>query len=256
MIYLYSGTPGSGKSLHAAKTIYFCLKRKNPVICNFELRTDYLPNSDLYAYYPNRTLEPSPACLIDYARRYWSERGGRIKEGQILLVIDEAQQLFGVRTWNAKGRDLWIKFFCEHRKYGFDIILISQFDKMLDKQLRALLEYETIHRKMGNYGLFGKILGYVFSGGRELFVSILVWAPLRERLSSDFFVASKKYYRLYDTFALFDTAQMGKAAAAPMSPPGCAGALPEQGTSAPDGGGGEGEAPAPSVHKSKWVVRS
>lgn len=43
-----------------------------------------------------------------------------------------------------------------------------------------------------------------------------------------------------------------KAAAAPMSPPGCACALPEQGTSAPDGGGGEGEAHAPSVQKSKW----
>ncbi len=33
MIYLYSGTPGSGKSLHAARVIYYTLYRNLPVIC-------------------------------------------------------------------------------------------------------------------------------------------------------------------------------------------------------------------------------
>ena len=39
MIYLYSGTPGSGKSLHTASVIYWTLKRGVPVIANFAINT-------------------------------------------------------------------------------------------------------------------------------------------------------------------------------------------------------------------------
>ena len=37
MITLYSGTPGSGKSLHVAERIYYRLRSWRPVICNFEI---------------------------------------------------------------------------------------------------------------------------------------------------------------------------------------------------------------------------
>lgn len=45
MIYLYSGTPGSGKSYHAAADIYYRLKRSKKtnryrVIANFPVATD------------------------------------------------------------------------------------------------------------------------------------------------------------------------------------------------------------------------
>ena len=40
MIYLYSGTPGSGKSLHTARVIYYSLKRGFPVIANFPINLD------------------------------------------------------------------------------------------------------------------------------------------------------------------------------------------------------------------------
>ena len=42
MIYFYSGTPGSGKSLHVARDIMSKLRRKekNNVICNFPINTD------------------------------------------------------------------------------------------------------------------------------------------------------------------------------------------------------------------------
>ena len=39
MIYLYTGTPGSGKSLHLAEAIYKSLRRGQPVIANFEINT-------------------------------------------------------------------------------------------------------------------------------------------------------------------------------------------------------------------------
>ena len=37
MIYFYSGTPGSGKSLHVAQDIYQYLQRGKNVIANFDI---------------------------------------------------------------------------------------------------------------------------------------------------------------------------------------------------------------------------
>ena len=79
-------------------------------------------------------------------------------EDSILLIIDEAQMLFNPRDWNAKDRIEWLKFFQVHRHFGFSIILVSQSDMMLDKQIRALIEYEEIHRKVSNYGIRGYLL--------------------------------------------------------------------------------------------------
>ena len=73
---------------------------------------------------------------------------------------------------------------------------------MLDRQIRSLLEYEYIHRKVSNFGIFGKIMS-ICAGGK-LFVSVQRWYPLKERVASDFFKANKKYYQIYDTFNKFD----------------------------------------------------
>ena len=53
MIYFYSGTPGSGKSLHCAKDIYNKLfVKKQNVIANFEINEIMLPKFDfLYQEY-------------------------------------------------------------------------------------------------------------------------------------------------------------------------------------------------------------
>lgn len=80
--------------------------------------------------------------------------------------------------------------------------MVAQFDRMLDKQIRALFEYEYIHRKMSNFGAQGKIIALLCGG--ELFVAVKRWYPLKERLGAEYFRKSKKYLRIYDTFALLD----------------------------------------------------
>ena len=42
MIRLYSGTPGSGKSLHVAEKIYNRLSAGKPVVCNFAINEKWL----------------------------------------------------------------------------------------------------------------------------------------------------------------------------------------------------------------------
>lgn len=204
MIYLYSGTPGSGKSLHTSRVIYWTLKRGYPVIANFCINTGKIKNAKgEFREIPNDSL--TPKYLIDYAMEYF--QGKYIKEGKILLVIDECQLMFNAREWNVKGRKEWLSFFTQHRKFGYDVILVAQFNKMIDKQIRELVEYEQIHRKVSNFGIKGKLLSAFCLG--NLFVSVNVWCSVKEKVGSEFFIAHKKYYSLYDTYGMFVPSTVG-----------------------------------------------
>ena len=214
MIYLYSGTPGSGKSLHTASVIYWTLKRGQPVIANFAINTDKIRGSKA-EFIEKSNEELTPDFLIKYAQEY--ANGKRIKEGSLLLVIDECQLIFNAREWNMKGRAEWLSFFTQHRKFGYDIILVAQFDRMIDRQIRALIEYEQIHRKVSNFGVKGKILSLVMGG--NVFVSVKVWYPMKERVGAEFFHARKKYYSLYDTFNMFGSGTGGDMGTPPVTEP-------------------------------------
>lgn len=200
MIYLFTGTPGSGKSLHMARIIRNRLRAGKPVIANFECRLDMLRGKlGDYVYMDNAEFARGPKCLEDYAQRYWGDRDR--KEGAVWVFIDEAQLLFNARSWNARGRDAWIHFFTLHRKLGYDIFLISQFDQMLDKQLRSLVEYQYIHRKVSNFGVWGRVLSLLTGGG--LFCCVKMWYPMQQRLSAEFFKYHRKLGRFFDTYAVF-----------------------------------------------------
>lgn len=198
MIYLYSGTPGSGKSLHQADDIFWCLKFNKPVIANYNINTDLFKKKVPFIYIPNNELKPEK--LVEISQEYFKNH--KFKEGAIKLYIDECQILFNAREWNITGRDDWLVFFTQHRKYGYDIYLIAQFDRMIDRQIRSLIEYEVIHRKVKNFGFWGGLLNLIAGGG--LFIAITMWYPLKEKVGSDFFKYHSKYSRLYDTYATFN----------------------------------------------------
>lgn len=199
MIDLYSGTPGSGKSLHTARIIRNRLKAGWPVITNFPIAVENIKGYKGSHYYvPNDKM--SPELLRVFSGAYFSEN--RFAEEKILLVIDEAQIVFNAREWDAKGRKDWLSFFTQHRKYGYYVMLVAQFDRMLDRQIRSLIEYEHIHRKFSNYGIYGKIVS-LFAGGK-LFVDVKVWYPLKQRVGLDIFACHRRFYSLYDTYSLFD----------------------------------------------------
>lgn len=203
MIQLYTGTPGSGKSLHMAKDIYyFCnCKKERLVIANFKVKEEKLKFPNRFCYIPNVMLD-TPNEVIDKAYKYFEENNKPISEASIILFIDECQLLFNSRDWNIKGRSDWLSFFTQHRKLGFNVILTAQFDMMIDKQIRSLIEYETIHRKCTNYGVIGGIF-QLLAFGQPLFVSVEKWYSINERTGYSFFFAKKKYYELYDTFNTF-----------------------------------------------------
>lgn len=197
MICLYSGTPGSGKSLHTASNIKARLALNKPVICNFQIDLEKVRHPEMFTYVENESL--TPVFLAEYAAKYFD--GKKVKEEEIFLIIDEAQLLFNAREWQSVNASGWISFFTQHRKMGYHVILVAQFDRMIDRQIRSLIEYEFIHRKVSNFGLAGKIMSSVALG--KLFVSVQMWYPLKEKVGSEFFVARRGLYRLYDTYGTF-----------------------------------------------------
>jgi zona occludens toxin (predicted ATPase) len=218
MIYFYSGTPGSGKSLHVARDIYWFLRTGGCVIANFEINREVFIKRDKKNpkiikknYNRGTCLEVSnfmlnPQFLTNYARAFFKrDEHGRIKEGQCKLVIDECQLIFNARSWNVAGRDLWCSFFTQHRKFGYDIILISQFDRMVDRQIRALIEYEVVHRKMNNYRIMGKIVGFLYGG--SAFIAITKWYQMgnckEARIGSETFSVKKRYCDFYNSYKIF-----------------------------------------------------
>lgn len=202
MIELYSGTPGSGKSLHVAGDVRKKLKKKRKVIIgNFFINTQLVKGRrGAYIMVTNDRL--TPERLIAFSRRRSHYLGRKLKEGELLLIIDEAQLLFNSREWQNLGRQGWLSFFSQHRHYGYDVILIAQFDRMLDRQVRSLIEYETIHRKVSRAGYIGFFVG-LFTGG-NLYIAIQRWYPIHEKINSSFFLGRKRIFSLYDSYNHFD----------------------------------------------------
>ena len=196
-IDLYSGTPGSGKSLHSAKDIIDYFRRNKPVITNFAVDLSPYPNAKHICV---DDYDLTPEFLVEFSRNFFGDRKVSKKdEDTILLVLDECQLLFNSRDYQKRDRKSWIKFFSLHRHFGYHIILIAQMDKMIDKQIRGLIEYEFMHRKLSNYGKAGKVLTFFLLG--DLFTAVQMWYPLKLKVGTQMFRAKKKYYSLYDSYA-------------------------------------------------------
>ena len=200
MIYLYSGTPGSGKSLHIANHLYWWCKRGVGIVTNFDFAYDSIPTRHRSPVLCVDNKDLSPDLLKRFSKEYYKRNDFR--EGGIKVVLDEVQLILNSRDWNSADRADWISLMSQHRKYGMDIFLVAQFDQMLDKQVRSLIEYEVIHRKVANFGTWGIIFNLLTGG--KLFVAVTMWYPMKTKTGSEFFHARKKYYSLYDTYKLFN----------------------------------------------------
>ena len=91
MITLYSGTPGSGKSLHCARVIYNRMRSKSCVVANFNINKDNIKKfNGTFLEVSNNTLTPQKLRL--FAKEYFKTHN--FKEGAIMLVLDECQLIF------------------------------------------------------------------------------------------------------------------------------------------------------------------
>lgn len=198
MIYFFSGTPGSGKSLDMARCILNDLRFNRPVICNFDVKLPrrFRGKADLLHCMDNEKITVN--FLRNFAQDYYKNHS--FKEGAITLYLDECQLLFNARTWALKGRADWNKFFTNHRHLGYNIILAAQFDRMIDRQIRSLFEYEVIHRKVNSMGLKGLFFRVLFLSP-TLFLRLTYYYPLHEKLHVEFYRYNRRWASIYDSYS-------------------------------------------------------
>lgn len=204
-IHVYTGTPGSGKSLHAASDIRFQLTRRypRPVIANFPLaaKAPIAPDvrDDCFHYIPNE--EMSAGAITSIAETYWQTSGRDFQEDYITLVIDECQLLFNSRLWNQSSRMQYLEFLSQSRKYGIKVLLIAQATKMIDNQFRMLVEVEHNHRRVSSFGPLGSACALPFGG--RLFLVVRYLYQCSERLGMQLFRGSRADLLMYDSYARF-----------------------------------------------------
>lgn len=195
MIDLYLGSVGSGKSYHALKEgIEKTKQRGGFVVANFPIKARNEKEKERWIY-----LEDfSPKDLI----RLSIERGSFGHEGRALVIVDEAGIKFNSRDWqvNPNERKEWIKFLSQSRKFGYDIILVAQDERMVDRQIRKLAEYNVKHIKLRNYKWM-KLLPW------QIFAAIRFWNGATFKGQVSFLFFNPFLAKRYDTMKLFDLDQ-------------------------------------------------
>lgn len=204
MIALFTGSVGSGKSYHALveglKRVYAIPKRY--VIANFPLVYERGKRGDREKERWHFWEEITPEKLVSFS----IEKGIYGKEGMCLIIIDEAGCMFNARDWQVKAveRAKWIKFFSQSRKLGFDVILVAQSDRMIDRQIRDLAEYEVRHFAMKRYWLLSWL-------PVRLHCAVWFWYHTKMKGTADPFIIRMKIAKKYDTMRLFNIDDMKKA---------------------------------------------
>lgn len=207
-IELFSGFVGSGKSYAATKigiNIADAKFSNKYVIANFPIKDrkpslieklfKKTPRNSRWIYRNNEEL--TVKFLIDQSL----EHGWNQKEGSCLVIFDEASIPFNSRNWNSPNRLEWIEFLTQSRKFGYDFIFITQDGKMLDKQIRALCEYEVTHKKLNNMIYFKWLSLFRIT----LFAGVSYWNGIRfskGQLRLYFYQGSVA--NRYDTLKLFN----------------------------------------------------
>lgn len=197
-IEIYTGPVGSGKSFNALRRGLLKIRAipDRYVIANFPITISPRPKlakkeSARWHFWDEITPEKLLAFSI--------EKGFYGKEGSCLLIIDEAGVMFNTRDWQtaAKDRKNWINFLSLSRKCGYDVILIAQMDRMIDKQIRGLAEYEVRHFNARNYWWLKWV-------PLKLHFSVTFWYHTKFKGKVEPFIISKRIARKYDTMRLFN----------------------------------------------------
>lgn len=229
-ISLYTGFVGSGKSY--AATAYGCqiadaplgkgwivanfpIKAKEKLIPGMRLKKSF-PFFSVYRRYntPRWIYKDNHELTVKFLVEKSHEMGWYGHESSAVLIFDEASIPFNSREWqnkkNGETRMDWIKFLSQSRKFGYDVIFITQDARMLDRQIRSLCEFEVVHRKLNGHGLF-----YFMPKFFTVFAGISYWNGMRyTRGQLRMTIYKKSIADRYDTTALFDyTAPDGKAEA-------------------------------------------
>lgn len=207
MISMYTGSVGSGKSYHALELGMEWIRKKH-VIANFPIippkawtkrgKKKWEKKVDRWTYMEEISVEYLMALSL--------ENGWYGKESSCMVLIDEAGIMFNSRDWqSARGaRMKWIKFLSQSRKFGYDFVFVCQMDRMIDKQIRGLCEYEVKHLKANNAIFFKWLSMFKIT----LFMYNYRWYQTKVKGNLRFSIYRPSVGNRYDTMRVFNLEEL------------------------------------------------
>lgn len=225
MMYLYTGTPGSGKSLHVAHEVREDLRlpfgKNRNVISTCEIDMTYCfmnilqelvftlsrgkihlynddPRAKNFHYIPINEI--TPKYLYEFAAKYHVYG----KEHQTVIILDECVAIFSptVLSENIKLWNEWDRFFQFHRHIGYDIILVPQSKKLISRKVIEYCEFEVKHYNRKHQGMIGWLLSLLLGG--SLFSYSTCWRGIKKPIEQKFFTYRRLYGSMYNSYTMFD----------------------------------------------------
>lgn len=202
-IYAYTGLPGSGKTLHATRTVLRRVWRRHPLpaVTTWQLRLADAPPEARRCWHCVPADQLTPALLTAAAEDYWRTRGPA-REDRLLLAIDEAHIIYGARQWARKDRQEWLAWYGQHRHQGWTVLLLVQSLKMLDSQLRSIVDEERRHINLARW--LPSPLPIIWDIGSSPTVGVGTYRQI--------IIPWPRIMRAYDTMASVDTVVADKGA--------------------------------------------
>jgi len=182
MLEIYSGIPGSGKTLEVTKIAVKEMRKGRPVFSNYPIQCKVRKGFKLYTV---TSYILTKDMLTDYVFPYGS-----------LLIIDEAQTWFGSREWKDFSKDSLL-LFTAHRHIGYSLICICQHPQRVDVILRELANMFWLVDRNLFFTVFTGYYEFSDYGKRKKDFPNM---PIKRKLS--FF--RSRYYKNYDTFYMKD----------------------------------------------------
>ena len=199
MLVGFVGTPGSGKTYEAVKKIVFNLRKGRHVYTNI----------DGMDAGPCQEMMKSICQMDDYefdkkfhflskdeVTRFWE-----IAKHGSFIVIDEIHKTFNCRDWSSQKNNAFADWASTHRHFGYDLICITQDMEKVEKQVRSLLEWTYVFRKVNFFGkaVQKKYICYSYSGddtsGKALAQNVRTYED--------------QYFRCYKSYATADSKEVG-----------------------------------------------
>ena len=205
MISLYTGSVGSGKSYHSIELGLDWINKRKNVIANFPIKP---PKKYLFKFQERRWEEKLKRwhyleeITVEYLMALSLENDWFGKESQCLVIIDEAGIMFNSRDWQHErlSRQKWIKFLSQSRKWGYDFIFVCQMDRMIDRQIRGLVEYEVKHLKANNAFFFRFLSIFKVT----MFMYVYKWYQTKLKGSVRLSIYRPAIANRYDTMRIFN----------------------------------------------------
>jgi len=185
LIRLVTGPLGTGKSYYMVKTGVEALEMGKMLVTNFDMQPDWAervarrrrirpngPRARAYRdslerrYLRVESLEELMQLRLRREKPFVKEKKGKVlkgpdgepvlKEGQCVVLLDEAHRWMNARSWSKEGREAILEYFALARKRGMVVYLGSQRAENLDVQVRELFED---HIQLENLKYSARLMG-------------------------------------------------------------------------------------------------